>query len=120
VFLSEKDALILAKTLSLSYNSLIETYCRWVPALGEERLSLKETADFDCIFWKDGCSVYEGRPIQCRTFPFWGSIVGSRAMWLRTARDCPGMETGRLFTREEIELCVQKQSAEPLIARKRG
>ncbi|MDR0524770.1 MAG: YkgJ family cysteine cluster protein [Spirochaetaceae bacterium] len=119
VFLSEKDALILAKCLKMSYTSFIETYCRWVPAPEEERLSLKETSDFDCIFWNNGCSVYEGRPLQCRTFPFWQAHLRSQQIWDRIAEECPGMGKGTLFTRDDIESCLQKQSAEPLITRKR-
>ncbi|NOQ29745.1 MAG: YkgJ family cysteine cluster protein [Helicobacteraceae bacterium] len=42
------------------------------------RVSLKEKIfedSYDCIFFDRevmGCSIYEARPIQCRTFPFWG------------------------------------------------
>ena len=41
------------------------------------KFSLKEKrfgASHDCIFYErkyHGCSVYEARPVQCRTFPFW-------------------------------------------------
>lgn len=119
VFLSKKDVLILAVTLQMEYNKVIETYCRWVPGTrGEERLSLKETTDYDCIFWQNGCSVYKGRPLQCRTFPFWPSILVSPDAWNRAAASCPGMGTGRLHTQGEIELWVSRQRGEPLIARK--
>jgi Fe-S-cluster containining protein len=118
VFLSKKDVFILATVLQMEYNKLIEIYCRWVPSPSrKERLSLKETADYDCIFWKDGCSVYEGRPLQCRTFPFWPSILVSSDSWIRTAASCPGMGSGRLYTKDEIELKVSQQRAEPLISR---
>ncbi|MHB9291715.1 hypothetical protein Holit_00796 [Hollandina sp. SP2] len=119
VFLTKKDVLILAATLQIGYNKVIETYCRWVPGtIREERLSLKETADYDCIFWQGGCSVYKGRPLQCRAFPFWSSILVSPDSWIRTAASCPGMGTGRLHTKGEIELWVSRQRVEPLILRK--
>ena len=39
------------------------------------RVSLKEkphAQGFACVFFEDGkCSVYEARPAQCRSFPFW-------------------------------------------------
>ncbi|MDR2393494.1 MAG: YkgJ family cysteine cluster protein [Treponema sp.] len=118
VFLSKKDVFILAAALQMEYNKVIETYCRWVPGtMRAEWLSLKETAEYDCIFWKDGCSVYEGRPIQCRTFPFWSSILVSPDAWSRTAVFCPGMGSGRLYTKDEIELWVSRQRAESLISR---
>ncbi|MDR3115075.1 MAG: YkgJ family cysteine cluster protein [Treponema sp.] len=118
VFLSKKDVLILASTLQMAYNKVIETYCRWVPGnIREERLSLQETAEYDCIFWKNGCSVYKGRPLQCRTFPFWPSILVSSDAWIRMAASCPGMGRGRLYTKDAIERWVSRQRVEPLIAR---
>ena len=39
--------------------------------------------DGGCIFL-DGegkCSVYAGRPLQCRAYPFWSSVSGSREAW---------------------------------------
>lgn len=119
VFLSEKDVAFLVKSIKMEYNDFIETYCRWVPAEGGmERLSLKEKPDYDCIFWKEGCSVYEARPLQCRTFPFWRSILTSSKIWKLTSASCPGMGKGTLFTRNEIESCLQKQASEPIIIRK--
>ena len=44
-----------------------------------------------------GCTVYEQRPEQCRTFPFWPEIVERKATWNRTARYCPGIGKGPLI-----------------------
>ncbi|MDR1301432.1 MAG: YkgJ family cysteine cluster protein [Treponema sp.] len=118
VFLSKKDVLILATALQMGYTDVIVTYCRWVPGTSqEERLSLKETVDYDCIFWKNGCSVYEGRPLQCRTFPFWSSILVSPDSWDYTAASCPGMGKGMLHTKDEIEGWIRRQREEPLMVR---
>src|SRR5690242_4772461 len=37
--------------------------------------SLREKANGDCIFYDKsvGCTIYEARPGQCRTWPFWES-----------------------------------------------
>ncbi|MDR2398307.1 MAG: YkgJ family cysteine cluster protein [Spirochaetaceae bacterium] len=118
VFLSKKDVDILAETLQMAYNEVIETYCQWVPGgIGEERLSLKETAVYDCIFWRQGCSVYEGRPLQCKTFPFWPSLLASRDAWNHGAASCPGMRSGVLHTKDEIEQWISRRRGEPLIVR---
>lgn len=40
-------------------------------------------SDGGCIFL-DGegkCSVYAGRPLQCRAYPFWPEVSGSRKTW---------------------------------------
>ncbi|MDR1957026.1 MAG: YkgJ family cysteine cluster protein [Treponema sp.] len=119
VFLSQKDIRILVAALQMGYNDVIETYCRWVPVkYREDRLSLQETAGYDCIFWKDGCSVYAGRPLQCRAFPFWPSLLVSPETWSQGALSCPGMGTGVLHTRDAIERWVSRQRVEPLIVRR--
>lgn len=119
MFLSENDVKLLAAECQMVYADFVKTYCRWVPAVnGAEQLSLKEKADFDCIFWKGGCSVYTARPLQCRTFPFWPSIMGSAASWKLARSGCQGMDKGALHSMEEIQSCLQKRIAEPVIVRK--
>jgi Fe-S-cluster containining protein len=114
VFLSQNDVSCLAKELQMEYNALIETYCRWVPAVGgRKQLSLKEKAGFDCIFWKDGCTVYKSRPLQCRSFPFWESVMASREAW--DGLDCPGIGSGELFGKDRIEALLQKRRDEPVL-----
>ncbi len=50
-----------------------------------------------------GCTVYEARPTQCRTWPFWPETVHRRRSWERAARDCEGIEQGPLHGVAEIE-----------------
>lgn len=86
---------------------------------GVEQLSLQEKANYDCIFWKNGCSVYEARPLQCRTFPFWLSMLESSQSWTAASETmgCPGMGKGELHPMEEIEAILARQHAEPVITR---
>jgi Fe-S-cluster containining protein len=116
VFLSELDCKLLAESLEMEYTSFVETFCRWIPAPGGgEQLSLKEKSNFDCIFWEGGCRVYEKRPLQCRTYPFWDSIMFSSQAWKKL--DCPGINKGSLFTREYIEACLERRRAESVLTR---
>jgi Fe-S-cluster containining protein len=68
------------------------------------RRTLKEKANNDCVFWdrEAGCTVYEVRPRQCRTWPFWEVNLASPQDWERAARDCPGCNQGELIPVEEI------------------
>jgi Fe-S-cluster containining protein len=120
VFLRKKDAESLVSTLKIKYTELVERYCRWVPdQKGGEQLSLQEKANYDCIFWENGCSVYEARPLQCRTFPFWPDILNSNRSWaaMCAAGSCPGMGKGVLHPMKEIELILNRQNEEPVIRR---
>ncbi len=68
------------------------------------RLSLIEKPNGDCAFWDrgHGCTVYEARPIQCRTWPFWPERVETPAAWGRTCRSCPGAGQGACHSAAEI------------------
>jgi Fe-S-cluster containining protein len=106
VFFSPEDEAALCQATNLTQQQFRTVYCRRVNlGWGEHPLSLKEKANNDCIFWKDGtgCEVYEARPRQCRTWPFWPGNLFSEESWQRTAADCPGIGKGRLYSREEID-----------------
>ena len=125
VFLRKKDTELLVSALKMEYTEFIKRYCRWVPNLdggGQrslEQLSLQEKANYDCIFWKNGCSVYEARPLQCKTFPFWPSMLESGRSWAAScaAMGCPGVGKGTLHSMEEIEAILARQHTEPVITR---
>jgi Fe-S-cluster containining protein len=119
VFLTEKDLNVLSMALRMGYTEFMETYCRWVPSPnGTERLSLKERSNLDCILWKEGCSVYEARPLQCRSFPFWSSVLRSKEAWKAAAMDCPGMGRGQLHSADIIDGWLEQQHREKVIIRK--
>ncbi len=48
------------------------------------------------------CSVYEGRPTQCRTWPFWPEVMGAKGWAREVAAFCPGVGKGPLIAPEEI------------------
>jgi Fe-S-cluster containining protein len=118
VFLSEKDIGLLAAGQKMDRDAFIKAYCRWVAfGGGVEHLSLKEKLNYDCIFWQDGCGVYAGRPLQCRTYPFWDSIMVSAEAWERAKSECPGMEKGELHSMSKIEAGLEARRTEPVITR---
>ena len=66
VFLSHKEAGVLARYLKLSKEEFFEKYCTKEDA----HLVLKDQEDGSCIFLSEqGCTVHEAKPKQCRTFP---------------------------------------------------
>ena len=115
VFLSKKDLGLLAKELKMDNTGFAKTYCRWVPQPGSERLSLKEKSNFDCILWDQGCTVYNARPAQCRTFPFWKTVVASSLAWETAAYGCPGINSGKLHSSGAIIECIKLREKQPPI-----
>ena len=119
VFLSGKDVSILGAALDMEYGEFTKVYCRWIPSVnGTWQLSLREKSNFDCIFWtEEGCSVYEKRPLQCRSFPFWQSVVCDKRNWKMTAQGCPGMGRGSLHSTDSIKKWLALRLKEPIISR---
>jgi Fe-S-cluster containining protein len=66
--------------------------------------TLRERANGDCVFWdrEAGCTIYEVRPRQCRTWPFWERHVETPSAWQETRGICPGAGQGELISAEEI------------------
>jgi Fe-S-cluster containining protein len=107
VFLSENDLDALLRRLKTDRQSFIQRYCTWVPLGFGKQLSLAEQENNDCVFWTDGgCSVYEDRPLQCRTYPFWQHVLEDEAGWKREGKECPGIGIGRTYSQEEIDECL--------------
>src|SRR5262245_28253885 len=70
VWVNSEEVAALAAHLSLSVADFESRYLRRVGS----RRSLFERHSGDCIFLHETtrrCTVYEARPVQCRTWPFW-------------------------------------------------
>jgi len=115
VFLSENDLNALSSFFDISNREFTEKYCRVVDLGIVKRLSLKETKEYDCIFWDNGCSVYSARPLQCRTYPFWPSVLASREEWEKESKECPGINNGKLHSAAKIRKELKKRQDETLI-----
>ncbi|NLK45138.1 MAG: YkgJ family cysteine cluster protein [Treponema sp.] len=108
VYLSRNDLANFLAELNMEENFFIEKYCRWVPYYdGNEVLCLKEKDNFDCIFWENGCVVYNARPLQCSSYPFWDFLLKDKKSWDNAAKTCPGMNNGEFHSYEEINKTVK-------------
>ena len=116
VYLSRRDLDALCAFFGMTEQAFIEKYCKWEMYYeGKTVLALRSLKNNDCILWQDGCIAYEARPIQCSTYPFWTWMVNDKDMWEECARDCPGMNHGRVWQKEEIEsLCKSYDANIPL------
>jgi Fe-S-cluster containining protein len=98
IFVTRDEIVSLAAHVNLAVDDFIRRYL--YPF--EDSYSIGEHADGRCLFFENGCTVYDLRPHQCRTFPFWFSNLRSESRWREIRKECPGIGRGRLFSREEI------------------
>ncbi len=49
------------------------------------------------------CQVYQVRPLQCRSYPFWPEIMHSLDTWRAEANHCEGIHQGEAITPQHIE-----------------
>jgi hypothetical protein len=114
VWVSPDDVRALAAHLGLGETEFLARHTRSRHRAGAR---LIEKPNQDCVFYEcepdangracgtvfeAGCRVYELRPRQCRSWPFWRRNLRSAAAWADAAEACPGMDRGRLYTLDEI------------------
>ncbi|MFM8189100.1 MAG: YkgJ family cysteine cluster protein [Pirellula sp.] len=104
VWVSDQEIAAIAEKMNMGDD--IDRFERqFVRTIGN-RKSLVEYSDGDCIFLDPTlrqCSVYETRPIQCRTWPFWKENLASPTQWGQAAKSCPGCNRGKLYSLTQIE-----------------
>jgi len=116
VFLSSNDLASLIKHSGLAFRVFIDTFIRIVDVGTGNALSLKETSENDCILWgSQGCSLYEARPEQCSTYPFWQGILETQENWNRESTSCPGIGKGQLVPAETIAENLWKRRFHPAL-----
>jgi len=100
VWVNDTEIAAIAEFLDQSVDQTIAEYTR----MEHQGRSLREKANWDCVFYDKavGCTIYDARPGQCRTWPFWGSNIETPKDWQRTCDICPGSGQGDLIPVEEI------------------
>ncbi len=101
VWVNREEIAALAQRFAMTVPAFEAKYVRSVGI----RKSLVEVENGDCVFFDGqtrGCTVYEDRPRQCRTWPFWDSNVRTEATWKETCESCPGSGRGKLYSIDEI------------------
>lgn len=92
IWISKQEIVNLSIHLNIGLDKLFDNFL-------EKRgykYSIKEVQlakdNYACIFFdmeKRGCSVYEARPIQCRTFPFWDYFKSNKE---EVFKECPAIK----------------------------
>ena len=105
VYVTLEDRRAIARLLRLPTNVFTKKFC-------ERENGIWKLRDFNenCRFL-DGkrCTIYEARPTQCRTWPWWPEVMGAKAWSQEVAAYCPGVGKGKTWSRQEIEKALDEQ-----------
>jgi len=108
VFLTLSDRKRFAKFFKLSTTEFTKKYCE--KTNGAYHL-IESKNNPDCMFLKNkACTVYESRPTQCRTWPFWPEVMNAKSWKKEVASFCPGIGKGKLYTKKDIVKILDEQT----------
>jgi len=101
VYLESGEAKRMAAQLELPLEDFLERYTDF-----DQGFLILKMDEPDCpLLDGNRCSVYEARPVQCSTFPFWEENLAGPARWSRLKAFCPGIDKGK---RHPLALIRQK------------
>lgn len=104
VYLTLNDRRRMAEHLGMSTWAFTRSHCE----RQGDYYHLKNP-DKDCQFLdQKRCTVYEGRPAQCRTWPFWPENMNPKTWSKEVASFCPGVGKGKLYTESEIKALMRQ------------
>jgi uncharacterized protein len=98
VYASEREFRRIADHLEICFEEFLDRFTEEMDGY----VSLISVPEGPCVFYKDGCSIYDMRPTQCRTFPFWDHVLKGQHRWDDEAAQCHGMNYGKLWRPNEI------------------
>ena len=108
VYLTLADQKRFAKFFKVTRAEFLKQYCG--KKNGHVHLLDPPEKKGDCMFLSDKkCTVYEGRPEHCRTWPFWPENMNPRTWTKEIASFCPGVGKGKLHSSEEIKKILKDQ-----------
>ena len=90
IYVSKQEMKKIAKLLEMNLKDFIDEYL----FKKDYKYSIKEfkyNDSYECVFYdreSNGCQIYNARPSQCKTFPFW-DYYKTRVDELK--QECPGI-----------------------------
>lgn len=103
VYLENADITRLAKHFGLERRRFLAEYTE-----RQDEFRILKWPDEHCIFLSEsGCTVYDARPTQCRTWPFWPETLKKQVWQEEVVPFCPGAGEGRLYSLSEIRALMR-------------
>ncbi len=121
VWFDEDEVRAMAGALRMEVRSFLRRFAHKVNGYWSLN-EIRNGSLYDCVFLERDdqgralCRVYETRPRQCRTWPFWPENLETPKDYQRAAVHCPGMARGlsgkgRFYPLEKIRVIRDNASS---------
>ncbi len=110
VSLNEQDQKRMIKALGMSEEEVKKKF--WRTTAGEVQMKVVEG---HCIFYKDGCTVHEGRPWRCRQWPLHPAVFSDENNFETICSSCPGINENASYE----QFCHAVRESEKLLERQK-
>lgn len=108
VYMREEEVVAIAKSLAMDPSDFLKTHCVIQDGWITLRPDLPQCAFLD---EKGLCGIYEVRPVQCRTWPFWDVNLKEETWKSDVTAICPGSRTGHIHGPDRVETIAQATEA---------
>lgn len=105
VYLTKEDRRNMAAVLGMRTSDFVRKHCDKT----DGHWHLKENGPACSMLKNNKCTVYEARPMQCRTWPFWPETMSPKAWKKDVVKFCPGVNKGRLWSADVIDNVLEEQ-----------
>jgi len=77
---------------------------RYLETAADDSEGIRLLENGRCPFLNDReqCDIYDIRPNQCMTYPFWPELVADPSQWTLEKQRCEGIDQGPVISIEEI------------------
>ena len=110
VLVNDDECSDMARKLGMTMEAFLAEHTHMMP-LGRSLNERKTKHGYDCVFLdrqklpgKAVCGLYEARPRQCKTWPWWSSVIATRDDYDQAQKKCPGLGKGTLVPVSEIRI----------------
>ena len=105
VYLTLEDRRKVANHLGLSTQKFTKRYVTKT----NNKFHFKQINPHCPFLEQNHCSIYDARPIQCRTWPFWPENMKKHTWEKEVKKVCSGIGKGKLYTMYEINEILKTQ-----------
>ena len=99
---SKEEFKRIASFLKISFKEFLNDYTEKV----DTKISIKSEPDGPCFFYDKGCTIYDVRPNQCRTYPFWPELLKNKHRWQQESSNCRGIAKGKFWDEKQIKILL--------------